>query len=120
MPLLFWFCFPGTAQAGSRHLVPNSPPGGREAKIGPKMGPRSRVRLSLRPRRTQTVAPSWSHLGTTACRTVLQNLQSNRMQNRSKITLEISADLMGHMFYLWYMYISPADLKKGQVPTHWP
>ncbi len=28
-------------------------PGGREAKIGPKMGPWSRVRLLLRPRRTQ-------------------------------------------------------------------
>ncbi len=28
-------------------------PGGTEAKIGPKMGPRSRVRLLLRPRRTQ-------------------------------------------------------------------
>ena len=28
-------------------------PGGKEAKLGPKMGPRSRVRLLLRPRRTQ-------------------------------------------------------------------
>jgi hypothetical protein len=32
-------------------------PGGREAKIGPKMGPRSRVRLLLRPRRAQFLAP---------------------------------------------------------------
>ncbi len=43
-------------------------PGGREAKIGPKMGPRSRVRLLPRPRRTQPVAEKATGHKVSSCR----------------------------------------------------